>query len=650
MDTTGRATRSRATPLAIALGALVILLLNCFYYLPFLADDSLISLRYVERLLEGNGLTWTEGRPVEGYSNLLWILAVAVPGLFGADPVAAARVLGVLGMAAVIPCIVVASRRDAAGRHAWLPPALALGFFALSAPVAAWAVGGLEQPLVAALLGLAVVGCYRLLDAESGTVPIFAQRKWDCPLPKSARYTSARLKDVLLASIPLGLLCLTRPDGPLFTAAAFFAIVAARRAWQRPAEGLRLSLLAVVPALFWLGQLLFRLGYYGEPVPNTALVKLAPSAHHFVGGAKYVARGLVALAPLSLVAGVLLLGSLAARRTRPKALLLLSLAGVWVAYLVFIGGDVFPAYRHVVPLVVLMAFALVLGANALLRHFEGRIRLSPFILAGAAGMLLIPFVYLQFADRENVRARTERWEWEGKVLATVLRGAFSEEQPLMAVAAAGCLPYWTGFPCVDMLGLNDYYLPRHPPEDFGTGLIGHELGDGRYVLSREPDLVVFGVGAEEPWCRSGREMLTTAEFRELYAPVKLHGTDPHPYTGVVWFRKLSPRVGIRQTGAEIHVPGFLLAADMDVAAYPGGDGRLVAPLRAGRPLGVSLPVPGEAAWQVEVRATRPEQVAPRLEQQSGTLRVILSTRSRDPIEVRELVLTPRKPPLVARSP
>jgi len=649
MDTTGQATPSRVTPLAIALAALAILLLSSLDYLPFLADDSLISLRYVDRLLEGKGLTWTDGRAVEGYSNLLWILAVAVPGLFGADPIVAARVLGVLGMAAVIPCIVAASRREAAGAHAWLPLVLALGFFTLSAPVAAWAVGGLEQPLVAALLGLAIVGCYRLLEAESGTVPIFAQRKWDCPLPKS-RYTSARLKDVLLASLPLGLLCLTRPDGPLFTAAAFFAVAAARRAWQRPAEGLRLSLLAVVPALFWLGQLLFRLWYYGELVPNTALVKLAPSVHHFYGGAKYVARGLGALAPFSLAAGVLLLGALAARRTRPKALLLSSLAGVWTAYLVFIGGDVFPAYRHVVPLVVLMTFALPLGANALLRHFEGRIRLSPFLLAGAAGTLFVPFVYLQFADRENARARTERWEWDGKVLATVLKGAFSEEQPLMAVAAAGCLPYWTGFPCVDMLGLNDYYLPRYPPEDFGTGLIGHELGDGRYVLSREPDLVVFGVGAEEPWCRSGREMLASPDFRDLYAPVKLHGTDPHPYTGVVWFRKLSPRVGIRQTGTEVRVPGFLLAAGTDVAAYPDGGGRLVVPLRAGQPLSFALPVPDEATWQVEVRATRPEQVATRLEQQSGSLRVILSTRSRDPIEVRELVLTPRKPPLVARSP
>ena len=39
-----------------------------------------------------------------------------------------------------------------------------------------------------------------------------------------------------------------------------------------------------------------------------------------------------------------------------------------------------------------------------------------------------------------------------------------------------------------MLGLNDYHIPRNPPRNFGEGSIGHELGDGDYVLRREPDL------------------------------------------------------------------------------------------------------------------------------------------------------------------
>src|SRR5688572_7367529 len=78
----------------IALGS-VVLVLHSQRYLPFFADDSFISMRYAERLLEGKGLTWNDGERVEGYSNFLWVLAVAAVGAFGVDMLAAARALGI---------------------------------------------------------------------------------------------------------------------------------------------------------------------------------------------------------------------------------------------------------------------------------------------------------------------------------------------------------------------------------------------------------------------------------------------------------------------------------------------------------------------------------------------------------------------------
>jgi hypothetical protein len=62
-----RAAIAVALVLLVSLGSLYA---HARHYLPFLADDALISLRYANRLLEGNGLTWTDGHPVEGYSNL----------------------------------------------------------------------------------------------------------------------------------------------------------------------------------------------------------------------------------------------------------------------------------------------------------------------------------------------------------------------------------------------------------------------------------------------------------------------------------------------------------------------------------------------------------------------------------------------------
>jgi hypothetical protein len=76
---------------ALSIAALVV---HARRYLPFFSDDAFISLRYARRFLDGDGLTWTEGDRVEGYSNLLWILLCSGIGFLGSGLIAAARGLG----------------------------------------------------------------------------------------------------------------------------------------------------------------------------------------------------------------------------------------------------------------------------------------------------------------------------------------------------------------------------------------------------------------------------------------------------------------------------------------------------------------------------------------------------------------------------
>lgn len=78
--------------------------------MPFFEDDAFISLRYSWRLLHGHGLTWTDGAPVEGYSNLLWVLLVAAGGLFSRDLVWVSRVMGVSLTVIAILAVVYAYR------------------------------------------------------------------------------------------------------------------------------------------------------------------------------------------------------------------------------------------------------------------------------------------------------------------------------------------------------------------------------------------------------------------------------------------------------------------------------------------------------------------------------------------------------------
>src|SRR4051812_27890475 len=49
-----------------------------------LFDDAMISMRFARNLASGHGLRWNAGAtPVEGYSNFLWTLWMAVPHALG---------------------------------------------------------------------------------------------------------------------------------------------------------------------------------------------------------------------------------------------------------------------------------------------------------------------------------------------------------------------------------------------------------------------------------------------------------------------------------------------------------------------------------------------------------------------------------------
>ena len=191
-------------------------------------------------------------------------------------------------------------------------PALA---FALAGNVAVWAIGGLEQALVAALLAWGVALALPLAEG---------------PIPP---------RRLLGAAACLALLCLTRPDGPLFIACLAIAVVLARR-FERAAfaDALRL---AALPALAVVLQLAFRLIYYGDWVANTARVKVAFSWPRLLGGLAYVGDGLLWLGGLTFLA-LLGLGPALAGSGRRRLLLLVLPLLAWLAYVAAVGGDIFP--------------------------------------------------------------------------------------------------------------------------------------------------------------------------------------------------------------------------------------------------------------------------------------------------------------------
>ena len=328
-----------------------------------------------------------------------------------------------------------------------------------------------------------------------------------------------------------------------------------------------------------------------------------------------------------------------AHRVRARSLARVALAGMagaWSGYLVFIGGDIFPAYRHFVPLMVIFAFALAEGAGVLAERLHAR----PLLLYSIALVTIafyVPFAQRQVADKHSVRAVRERWEWQGKEVALLLKRAFHVQQPLLAVTAAGSLPYWSELPALDMLGLNDYYLPRHPPADMGTGFLGHELGDAEYVLRRNPDIIVFTVGSP-PEFHAGRQLAAAPAFHERYSPVMVR-TQPLEYLALIYFNKYSNKLGmgIIDSDTTVTVPGFLFTGK-DSIAHLNDESRLVASISSGQALGVVFITDAQLAGSaVEVRSSDPSSITAEVQQHESHVAITLRSTGAA-AEIEEVIL------------
>lgn len=505
---------------------------------PWIADDAFITLRYSQRLIEGHGLTWTDAECVEGYSNLTWLLLCSALGALGIDLIVACRALGITCTVATF-IVLLKARGPIIG---WPMASMILTFASLAA-TSLWAVGGLEAPLVGLLVAMAAASVGEVLEDSS----------------------KIRRPALLKIGAILGFLVLSRPDGPIWVAVTI-CTVAIHTLRNGSLEGRRLATVAwilLIPALALLGQTVFRCTYHGDWMPNTARAKLDSFSTSIGPGLDYVLSQAVALRALVLPA---VLGAFMLRDRSLRATVLFACIGsaAWWGYCACVGGDYFPRSRMVVPS---MPLLVILASHGLHRLSKiGRVTSSMTLCFGAACICVASF---------DARSKTDNylsdWEWRGLATGTWMRAAFGAERPLLAVDAAGAVPYASGMDCIDMLGLCTREIAMTPPPPGMQFAPGHHRANGAFVLSRRPDIVIFGTppGSLLPWFQGGRQMMAMPEFRDEYRMVMFLPSDPgsesqDPTTSpiMLWLR-WGGRLGPKATGnetPEICIPGFWLGA------------------------------------------------------------------------------------------
>jgi hypothetical protein len=301
-------------------------------------------------------------------------------------------------------------------------------------------------------------------------------------------------------------------------------------------------------------------------VPNTALAKVPGGLDHLRDGFAYVRnftreRDTLAWLPLVLV-------PLLRRRVAWLVYLLATIA-VYLAYVMVVGGDSLGFYRFLVPVIPLMAMVAALSlvdtAAWLQEAGVSRPATAGLTLAGVAVL-----AWLAVAPA----VRPPRWHddqsgltfpgdgiehvyrWYGNyfvdrlTIAAAYLNAHTEQGALVASTPAGAIGFYLDRPLLDMLGLSDRHIASTAGVYTGPDArAGHEKGDGRYVLSREPDYILLGNVAVLPEplddeamagrvvMKSEHEIWADPSFHARYERVTVPLSASGPFRYFTFYRK-----------------------------------------------------------------------------------------------------------------
>ena len=407
----------------------------------YVADDAGISLAYGRNMMSGNGpVLYPGGEAVEAYSNPLWtaLLGVAsASGLDGADGVPLLKGLSLLFGLATVALAATAARYAYPDRAAitWLAPAL----LASLTPFVFWTASGMENALYAFVMLLAFVLQLRELNATNVA-------------PWSA--------------VAIAALALTRPEGIAFAAAFLVHRVLAGE------RGRRLVVWGVVIVGAYALFLASRVIIYGDWVPNTYYAKVALYDRHLsslVGylrdpddrGTRHLLENIAAVWPLVLIAAV---GLLDPRRWRAALLIAGVLAGT-ALYVVYVGGDFWPAGRFFTAALPLLALAVQHAVNTVhVRHARVGTVAAAVLVGVTLNQSLQTSAGLRVLHDGNALISLQgRLETARRLQA--LAHALGIEDPVVLDPDIGGLAV-AGLRIVDLGGLADIHIARfhwHPP-------------------------------------------------------------------------------------------------------------------------------------------------------------------------------------------
>lgn len=415
---------------------------------PTFVDDTFITLNYSRNLIEFGGFYWHPSLPpVDGFTSLAHMLVIATGHYLGFNLIAWNSVLNLMFAISVLVMLFWATRSLSV-------MAAFAGFAVLSANATFlyWLSAGLEALLYVAVFFAVYLTFERAMH--------------------TGRFSAA-------LTLALVALAFTRPEG-LFIALALIATFWLSRFRFKVSNPAASVISTAFVLLCILGQVLWRITLFGNPLPNTYYAKASESRLLEVqAGIGYVQDWILTGSGFLLAFTILALAC--GSRTYLRSLFILGQIGV----VIMAGGDPHPAFRFLLPILPLIALdcawifdryrgtvpgiSLLLLALVFTRQSDvsGGMPTSPNPLAG--------FQNISRGDWPVSDVESDPWALSAAKAAEEMAAILPSDVQI-AATDVGALAYFSGLPILDTHGLNHpiiSHLPKRP---------GHQNNWGNYRL------------------------------------------------------------------------------------------------------------------------------------------------------------------------
>jgi arabinofuranosyltransferase len=383
----------------ILIAAVLLFIIFIFIFWDYSIDDAFVTFRYAENLTAGHGLTFNPGdKPVEGYSNFLWLILLSLLHLIGLPTYWMAKTLGILFflLTGILWWRYTKKEND---RYKWLVPVL----FIAMPMTAFWGVSGLELGLYALLISGAVISIL------------------------SGSYWSA---------LCLPLIVFSRPEG--FIIAPVIWGISCFFDWRQKQLNHKKAIINIaVIAAATIFLFAFRLYYFGYPMPNTFYVK---SGFNLIGFSR-LAKMLLFIAPLTFLF-ILELWYVVKNRLLNKEIALF--AGLFIMQAIISSLAIPIMNFHLRYLIPFIPFFLAISLSGIIRFTNQKYRSGILVIAILSIFIPLKSIYDSVVqERQIISSQTNLIKW----LDTV------EARKRISMTDMGRIPYYTKMDYNDLWGL-----------------------------------------------------------------------------------------------------------------------------------------------------------------------------------------------------